>query len=48
MAPIQNRVVARARNACRLIYRMLVTRQLRFDEAAFRRGELSRERQRPR
>jgi transposase len=40
MAPIQARV-ALARNACRLVYRMLVTQQ-RFDEAAYRRGRLSR------
>jgi transposase len=40
MAPIQARV-ALARNACRLIYRMLVTQQP-FDEAAYRRGRLSR------
>ena len=39
MAPIQARV-ALARNACRLIYRMLVTQQP-FDEAAYRRGRLS-------
>jgi transposase len=38
MAPIQARV-ALARNACRLIYRMLVTQQP-FDEAAYRRGRL--------
>jgi transposase len=40
MAPIQARV-ALARNACRLIYRMLVTQQP-FNEAAYRRGRLSR------
>lgn len=40
MAPIQARV-ALARNACRLAYRMLVTQQS-FDEAAYRRGRLSR------
>jgi transposase len=40
MAPIQARV-ALARNACRLIYRMLLTQQP-FDEAAYRRGRLSR------
>lgn len=40
MAPIQARV-ALARNTCRLIYRMLVTQQP-FDEAAYRRGRLSR------
>jgi transposase len=40
MAPIQARV-ALARNACRLIYRMLLTQQ-HFDEAAYRRGRLSR------
>jgi hypothetical protein len=40
MAPIQARV-ALARNACRLIYRLLVTHQP-FDEAAYRRGRLSR------
>jgi transposase len=40
MAPIQARV-ALARNACRLIYRILVTQQP-FDEAAYRRGRLSR------
>jgi transposase len=40
MAPIQARV-ALARNACRLIYRMLVTQQP-FDEEAYRRGRLSR------
>lgn len=40
MAPIQARV-ALARNACRLVYRMLVTQQP-FDEAAYRRGRLSR------
>jgi hypothetical protein len=40
MAPIQARV-ALARNACRLIYRLLVTQQP-FDEAAYRRGRLSR------
>jgi transposase len=40
MAPIEARV-ALARNACRLIYRMLLTQQ-RFDEAAYRRGRLSR------
>lgn len=40
MAPIQARV-ALARNACRLIYRMLVT-QHPFDEQAYRRGRLSR------
>jgi transposase len=40
MAPIQARV-ALARNACRLIYRMLLT-QRPFDEAAYRRGRLSR------
>jgi transposase len=40
MAPIQARV-ALARNACRLIYRMLATQQP-FDEAAYRRGRLSR------
>lgn len=40
MAPIQARV-ALARNACRLIYRMLVTQQP-FDEQAYRQGRLSR------
>lgn len=40
MAPIEARV-ALARNACRLIYRMLVTQQP-FDEEAYRRGRLSR------
>lgn len=40
MAPIQARV-ALARNACRLIYRILVTQQS-FDEEAYRRGRLSR------
>lgn len=40
MAPIQARV-ALALNACRLVYRMLVTQQP-FDEAAYRRGRLSR------
>ncbi|MBO0847549.1 MAG: IS110 family transposase [Nocardioides sp.] len=40
MAPIQARVAV-ARNACRLTYRMLVTQQP-FDEAAYRRGRLSR------
>jgi transposase len=40
MAPIQARV-ALARNACRLIYRVLVTQQP-FDEEAYRRGRLSR------
>lgn len=40
MAPIQARV-ALARNACRLIYRILVTKQP-FDEEAYRRGRLSR------
>lgn len=40
MAPIQARV-ALARNACRLIYRMLVTQQP-FDEEAYRRGRPSR------
>ncbi|MFD4420004.1 IS110 family transposase [Agromyces sp. NPDC058484] len=40
MAPIQARV-ALARNACRLIYRMLLTQQP-FDEGAYRRGRLSR------
>lgn len=40
MAPIQARV-ALARNACRLIYRMLVTQQP-FDEGAYRQGRLSR------
>jgi transposase len=40
MAPIQARV-ALARNACRLLYRMLITQQP-FDEAAYRRGRLSR------
>jgi transposase len=40
MAPIQARV-ALARNACRLIYRMLVTQQP-FDEQAYLRGRLSR------
>lgn len=40
MAPIQARV-ALARNACRLIYRLLTTQQP-FDEAAYRRGRLSR------
>jgi transposase len=40
MAPIQARV-ALARNACRLIYRMLLTQQP-FDEEAYRRGRLSR------
>jgi transposase len=39
MTPIQARV-ALARNACRLIYRMLVTQQA-FDEEAYRRGRLS-------
>jgi len=38
--PIQARV-ALARNACRLIYRMLTTQQP-FDEQAYRRGRLSR------
>ena len=33
--------VALARNACRLIYKILVTQQP-FDEAAYRRGRLSR------
>jgi len=40
MRPIQARV-ALARHACRLIYRLLVTQQP-FDEAAYRRGRLSR------
>ena len=40
MTPIQARV-ALARNACRLIYRMLVIQQP-FDEQAYRRGRLSR------
>jgi transposase len=40
MRPIQARV-ALARNACRLSYRLLVTQQP-FDEAAYRRGRLSR------
>lgn len=40
MAPIQARV-ALARNACRLIYRMLLTQQP-FDEEAYRRARLSR------
>lgn len=40
MAPIQARV-ALARNACRLIYRILTTQQP-FDEQAYRRGRLSR------
>jgi hypothetical protein len=40
MAPIQARV-ALARNACRLIFRLLVTQQP-FDEEAYRRGRLSR------
>jgi transposase len=40
MAPIQARV-ALARNACRLIYRLLATQQP-FDEEAYRRGRLSR------
>jgi transposase len=40
MAPIQARV-ALARNACRLIHRMLVTQQP-FDEQAYRRGRLRR------
>lgn len=40
MAPIQARV-ALARNACRLIYRMLVTQQP-FDEQAYRQARLSR------
>lgn len=40
MAPIQARV-ALSRNACRLIYRMLVTQQP-FDEEAYLRGRLSR------
>jgi hypothetical protein len=40
MAPIQARV-ALARNACRLMYRILVTQQP-FDEQAYRRGRLSR------
>ncbi|MGC5172774.1 hypothetical protein ACLQ2Q_19225 [Microbacterium sp. DT81.1] len=40
MAPIQARV-ALARNACRLIYRMLVTQQP-FDEQAYRQERLSR------
>ena len=40
MTPIQARV-ALARNACRLMYRMLVTQQP-FDEQAYRRGRLSR------
>ncbi len=39
MAPIQARV-ALARNACRLIYRMLVTQQP-FDEQAYRQRRLS-------
>ena len=40
MAPIQARV-ALARNACRLLYRMLVTQQP-FDEEAYRRARLNR------
>jgi transposase len=40
MAPIQARV-ALARNACRLVFRLLVSQQP-FDEAAYRRGRLSR------
>ncbi|WP_022887671.1 IS110 family transposase [Glaciibacter superstes] len=40
MAPIQARV-ALARNACRLVYRMLVTQQP-FDEDAYCQGRLSR------
>ncbi|WP_157988114.1 IS110 family RNA-guided transposase [Jiangella endophytica] len=40
MAPIQARV-ALARNACRLIHRILTTQQP-FDEQAYRRGRLSR------
>jgi transposase len=40
MRPIQARV-ALARHACRLSYRLLVTQQP-FDEAAYRRGRLSR------
>ncbi len=40
MRPIQARV-ALARNACRLIYRMLTTQQP-FDEAAYRRARLNR------
>ena len=40
MAPIQARV-ALARNACRLVYRLLVSQQP-FDEQAYRRGRLSR------
>lgn len=40
MAPIQARV-ALARNACRLVYRMLVTQEP-FDEQAYRRRRLSR------
>jgi transposase len=40
MAPIQARV-ALARNACRLIYRMLVTQQP-FDEQAYRQARFSR------
>ena len=40
MAPIQARV-ALARNACRLVYRMLETQQP-FDEHAYRRARLSR------
>lgn len=39
MAPIQARV-ALARNACRLVFRLLVSQQP-FDEAAYRRGRLS-------
>ena len=40
MAPIQARV-ALDRNACRLVYRLLVSQQP-FDEQAYRRGRLSR------
>jgi transposase len=40
MAPIQARV-ALARNACRLVFRLLVSQQP-FDEEAYRRGRLSR------
>lgn len=39
MAPIQARV-ALARNACRLVFRLLMSQQP-FDEAAYRRGRLS-------
>jgi transposase len=40
MAPIQARV-ALARNACRLVFRLLMSQQP-FDEEAYRRGRLSR------